>query len=95
MARISNAARLTDEAPETMSQAHTWVVTANAYEADGLCRGCAGQAAYGHQLGFSRVHPPCDTCQPIVDTFPVDAGQATPWRKFAKGKTHDREDTTA
>ena len=76
---------LTTEEPESFRQAHTWEVTANHYEADGLCRGCAGQAAYGHQLGFSRIQPPCGPCQSVVDGFPQSAGVASPWRRHIKG----------
>lgn len=85
MARIETGARLTGETPETARQAHTWETVANLYETDGLCRGCAGQAAYGHQLGFSRVHPPCDPCQSIVGGFPLSAGKDSPWRRHEKG----------
>lgn len=82
---MPHPSRLTTDPPETTRQSQTWETTANFYEQDGLCRGCAGQAAYGHQLGFSRIHPPCDACQPIVDDFPLPAGLATPWRKHEKG----------
>lgn len=82
---MKSASRLTSESPETRSQAHTWEVTANRYQAEGLCRGCAGQAAYGHQLGFSRVRPPCAECRPLVAGFPRSAGRGNPWRKFERG----------
>ncbi len=52
--------------PETQRQASTWENVTNRYEAAGLCRGCAGQAAYGHQLGFNRVKDPCDPCRGVV-----------------------------
>lgn len=49
--------------PETARQAQTWENTKNKYVAAGLCNGCAGQAAYGHQMGFHRIHPPCGSCR--------------------------------
>lgn len=46
--------------PETLRQAHTWTTVKHEYERAGLCGGCAGQAAYGHQLGFHKgLTPPC------------------------------------
>lgn len=85
MAKMQTAARLTDENCETTRQAATWERTANAYQEDGLCRGCAAQAAYGHQLGFGRIHPPCEDCQPTVAGLPLPAGRGTPWRKHPRG----------
>lgn len=68
-----------DDGPETMRQSRTWEVIKNRYLRLGLCHTCASQAAYGHQLGFSRIHPPCPDCAPIVATFEFPA--VTPWRK--------------
>lgn len=82
---MKSASRLTSEDPETKRQAQSWEVTANLYEADGLCRGCAGQAAYGHQVGFSRIKEPCEACRPVVSGFPFSAGRHTPWRRFDRG----------
>lgn len=45
--------------PETLRQAETWENVKNKYVAAGLCNGCAGQAAYGHQMGFHRIQQPC------------------------------------
>lgn len=67
------------EESESFRQAKTWETVTRRYQREGLCRGCAGQAAYGHQLGFSRVNPPCGECAPIVDGFPCHA--AGPWRR--------------
>jgi hypothetical protein len=53
----------------TRRQAQRWDAHVEAYKARGLCVGCAGQAAYGHQLGFNVIKPPCEECQPLVDTF--------------------------
>ena len=52
-----------NDPPENLSQAQYWQWIKNKYFAAGLCNGCAGQAAYGHQLGFSRVHDPCSACR--------------------------------
>lgn len=54
--------------PETHRQATTWENTKNKYKGAGLCNGCAGQAAYGHQLGFHKIKPPCE----------ADAGKQVP-----------------
>jgi hypothetical protein len=53
--------------PETKRQAQRWDANVKAYKAKGLCGACAGQAAYGHQLGFDAIAPPCEICRPIVD----------------------------
>jgi len=52
--------------PETVRQAIRWDARVKAYKATGLCSACAGQAAYGHQLGFDVIAAPCDTCRPLV-----------------------------
>lgn len=52
--------------PETFRQAATWENVKRRYADAGLCAGCAGQAAYGHQLGFARIKDPCDTCRSVV-----------------------------
>jgi len=49
--------------PENIEQARYWQLIKNRYQAAGLCNGCAGQAAYGHQLGFTRVQDPCSACR--------------------------------
>jgi hypothetical protein len=71
------------ELPETLGQARTWERVKSNYVAAGLCTACASQAAYGHQLGFSRVHPPCLDCRSIVAKLPEHAGNG--WRRFIKG----------
>jgi hypothetical protein len=53
--------------PETKRQAQRWDAHVKAYRAKGLCVACAGQAAYGHQLGFDAIAPPCETCRPLVN----------------------------
>jgi len=51
-----------NDKPETMSQAVNWDKRFSAYERAGFCFVCAAQAAWGHQLGFSRVRPVCPDC---------------------------------
>lgn len=68
--------------PETKSQADEHGRTMRHYIRLGLCNPCAGQAAWGHQNGFSSIHPPCQSCQPIVNTFPTD--EPGPWRSKAR-----------
>jgi hypothetical protein len=63
--------RSANDRPETNRQARTYQATKLHYQRLGLCRFCAAQAAWGHQIGFSKVKPPCHECQPLVDTFPV------------------------
>jgi hypothetical protein len=69
------------EPPETIHQAKRWETVKNRYLAAGLCVNCASQAAYGHQLAFSRIHPPCDDCAAVVAGFPIQA--TTLWRRLA------------
>jgi hypothetical protein len=68
--------------PETLSQARTWERCKGIYLDAGLCHACACQAAWGHQLGFRTVKPPCEACAPVVASFPVPKGRV--WRGFAK-----------
>lgn len=58
------------DAPETLRQAQRWDELKAHYLRQGLCSPCVGQAAYGHQLGWRRVSPPCDACFPVVVQFP-------------------------
>jgi hypothetical protein len=66
MASRKTTARTPADRPETVRQARTWETVKGHYEDAGLDGGCAGQAAYGHQLGFAKVNPPCDHCSYIV-----------------------------
>lgn len=59
-----------DEA-ETIRQARTWVTVKGHYLQLRLCSACAAQAAYGHQIGFSRINSPCDSCRPTILSLPV------------------------
>lgn len=64
--------RPANDSAETYRQARSFDTNKRHYEALGLCGRCAAQAAWGHQLGFSRIKPPCGGCWPLVDTIPVD-----------------------
>jgi len=79
---------------ETLSQARTHDRYARAYRDAGLCSGCAYQAAYGHQLGFGVVRPPCEGCAATVASLP--SGKANGWRALilsAYGKSADLPST--
>lgn len=65
------ASRRAQDPVESLRQARTFDTTKRHYEDLGLCRFCAAQAAWGHQLTFSRINPPCHECQLRVDDFPV------------------------
>jgi hypothetical protein len=70
---------------ETLREARTWETVKSKYLAVGLCHRCACQAAYGHQLGFSLVRSPSESCAPLVSALPVAAGKGSPWRRFRRG----------
>lgn len=65
--------------PETVRQAANWDCNKGRYLRQGLCGTCAAQAAWGHQIGFTRSRPPCHACVPAVAGFPTEA--ANGWRK--------------
>lgn len=64
--------------PETLRQAKTWESVKNKALKFGLCPRCASQLAWGHQGGFTTVHPPCAECAPLVATLPK--ARANGWR---------------
>ena len=66
--------------PETWSESQSFTARNNRYRALGLCPRCTAQAAYGHQHGFTAVHPPCPECAPLVATFPHRTSVEA-WRK--------------
>lgn len=74
-----------DDSPETLGQVREWERTKRRYLAEGLCHRCAANAAYGHQLGFSRVEPPRATCAMLVLSFPVDKPNG--WRALPRDRT--------
>lgn len=58
---------------ETPRQAEKWQRVYRWYDRAGLCPRCSAQGAWGHQLGFSNVKPPCLPCSVIVVEFPSPA----------------------
>ena len=56
---------------ETPRQARTWQEVYGWYDRAGLCPRCSAQGAWGHQLGFTNVKPPCNPCAVIVADFPA------------------------
>ena len=68
--------------PETTGQAEWWMRARSWYERAGLCPRCSSQGAWGHQLGFSNVKPPCTPCGLIVAEFPVSA--LSGWRQLTQ-----------
>jgi hypothetical protein len=79
---IARAARRhTPKEPETIAQARIWDRKKNRYLIAGLCHPCSCQAAWGHALGFQKIHDPCAECQPIVNAFPNSGPRGSKWRK--------------
>ncbi len=66
--------------PETIRQAKGFDSTRVAYADAGFCDLCAGQAAFGHSIGWPRVRPVCDSCRGLP-LPPEKHGQigATEW----------------
>ena len=82
--RRSQRAKPKSERPETLAQAKTWETVKGRYLAAGLCHRCAAQAAWGHQIGFSRLeHAPCQTCAAVVAAMPKQ--QPNGWRSLVRG----------
>lgn len=65
--------------PETLRQAQRWDSAVTRYTRAGLCARCASQAAWGGQIGYTRVHAPCEYCAAIVADFP-GAEHVNGWR---------------
>lgn len=72
--------------PETIDEARRWQTRHNKYVAAGICPRCAGQAAYGHQLGWSNVYPPCSTCWPVVTGWDSPTGSPSGWHVLSAAK---------
>ncbi len=72
------------DSPETAAQAAEWDRKKGQYIRAGLCHQCAAQAAWGHQLGFQRVHPPCQRCVRVVVVLPQPGVNG--WRKLPRGR---------
>lgn len=73
---------LASHSPETPMQAQWWKRTQGWYERAGLCPRCSSQGAWGHQLGFSNVKPPCNPCAAIVAEFPTPS--ANGWHQLTQ-----------
>lgn len=65
---------------ETTRQARTWQEVYGWYDRAGLCPRCSAQGAWGHQLGFSNVRQPCNSCAGIVAEFPAESLNG--WRRL-------------
>lgn len=78
---IAERVKAKADRPETMHEARRWDASNSHYLRLGLCYVCAAQAAYGHQLGFARVNPPCVVCVGVVAGFPD--GAANGWRSHS------------
>lgn len=79
--------------PETIAQARTWMTVKNIYLELGLCEGCAAQAAWGHQCGFTAIRPPCGACLKVIAAFPIEKPNG--WRTRGGTATRTRTDNRA
>lgn len=79
---INTASRPAKSSAESLRQARTFDSNKRHYVSLGLCSPCAAQAAWGHQLGFSKSKSPCQGCQPLVDSFPVR--RSNKWRSHSQ-----------
>jgi hypothetical protein len=59
--------------PESLDQARRCDVQKNRAIAHGMCNRCAGQYAWGLQIGFTHSRPPCSTCAVILAATPGEA----------------------
>lgn len=66
---------------ESLAQCRVWDRKKKRYLLAGLCDPCAGQAAWGHQVGFGKISNPCRECQPLVDHFDTPGPEGSKWRK--------------
>lgn len=77
-------ARAKSDRTETLEAAREHARIANRYRSAGLCSMCAPQAAYGAQLGWSKVDRPCKKrCQAVVATFPGEP-KVNGWRSLPR-----------
>lgn len=67
--------------PETLTQAKVYDRKVRRYRNAGLCETCAAQAAWGHAIGFQKIHDPCKRCAPIVALFDTPGPRGSKWRK--------------
>jgi len=66
---------------ETLDQAELFTTNRNLFSRLGFCDMCAAQAAYGRQLGWKQVAPPCAKCIASVDEISLNEIGAR-WRKI-------------
>jgi len=72
--------------PETLRQAQRFDAHVAVYRQKGLCEACSAQMAYGHQLGWAAITPPCESCRPIVNAAGGEL-LANGWRTMGLGTT--------
>ena len=78
--RRSVTPRAKADRPETLEQALVWQKNLSNYKSHGLCHKCASQAAWGHQIGWTRLqHPPCEQCTSTVADLPRQTANPA-WR---------------
>lgn len=65
--------------PETLNQVRWWDHNKTNYVKNGWCDKCAAQAAWGHQIGFTKIdNGPCEKCVGLP--VPAKAGaRAARW----------------
>ena len=86
MIATAERVRARADRPETLREAIRWQTVKNHYVALGLCHVCAAQAAYGHQIGFTRINQPCPDCAGVVAGLPDET--ANGWRSQSYEKAH-------
>jgi hypothetical protein len=80
--------------PETLAQAKRWDTQCARARAWGLCDRCSSQYSWGLQLGFTQVHPPCDSCAELLADA-VGTARIGGWRnlRLTKVAPHDTTDS--
>lgn len=79
--------------PETNKQAQVWETVKNRYLRLGLCHRCTSQAAWAHQIGWTRIeHDPCLNCLPLVQHLPLPTANAA-WRSAPRTQALPRTTT--
>lgn len=88
MIAVAERVKAKADRPETLAQAVEWQAVERHYVTLGLCHACAAQAAYGHQIGFTRINQPCPDCATVVAGFPDEAAngwRSQSYRKMRRG----------
>jgi hypothetical protein len=86
MTSMAEKVKAKADRPETLREAIRWQTVKNHYVTLGLCHVCAAQAAYGHQIGFTRINQPCAVCATVVAGLPDET--ANGWRSQSYEKAH-------